>query len=299
MVHCMPRLRLTIAIGASVAAAACRPAEGLPTPFSGSVVQAAEPRQDLPEEQRSPDLFGAWLVQSVSTADSAPQDRFWDMVVLVGVRQLEVLSQCITIGPFDYGRTLGGGIGVRQTPVLPRPRATAAPVRVQCARALSPTESAMPSILLAAVDVKREADGSVMLSGRIGSVTLRRPSSALGNPRGQAPPPRVPPLLGAWRFASVNGRTLLPDERMELLLRPGRLEWRSGCVSEVKKLRSEGDKLILGDIDPFPICERGLSEAEQSASRLFIGTVVTRMGQDGRLSVQGSGVTAKLVPLVS
>lgn len=300
MVRCMPRLRLTIAIGASMAAAACRPAEAPPTPSaSDPVTQAAEPRQDVPEEQRSPDLFGAWLVHSVSTTNYAPRDRSWNMIVFVGVDQLEVLSQCITVGPFDYGRTVGGGIVVRQISVSPRPRATPTPALTQCARALSTAESAMPPILLAALDVKREADGSVMLSGQEGKVILRRPPGALGNPRGQAPPPRVPPLLGAWRFLSVNGRTLLPDESIELLLRPRHLEWRSGCVSEVREMRSEGDKLIPGDSDLFPICERGLTEAERSASRLFTDTVATRMGQDGRLRVQGSGVTAELIPLVS
>lgn len=300
MVEFMPRLRVIVAIGGSVAAAACRPAEAPPAqPAMNSVIQVIEPRQDMPEEQRSPDLFGAWIVQSVSTANPARQDRSYEMVVLVGVRQVEVLSQCITIGLFDYGRTTGGGIAVRQTPISPRARAPATLAPPQCARMPSPAESAMPLILLAAVDVMRQADGSVVLSGRKGRVTLRRPTGPLRNPRGYAPPPRVPPFLGGWRFVSVNGHTLPVDEAMELLLRPKRLEWRSGCVSEVRELRSEGDKLVPGDIDPFPICERGLSEVERSARRLLAGIIATRMGQDGRLRLQGSGVTAELVPLAS
>lgn len=301
MVQHMPRLRLTIAICASAAVAACGPAETPPAPpASDLTIQVAEPRRDLPEEQRSPDLFGAWLVQSVSTADSVPKDRFWDMVLLVGVRQLEVLSQCVTIGPFDYGRMKSGRrLVAEQRPVSPRREATPTPSPIQCARALSPAESTLPPILLSGVDVKREADGSVTLSSREGRVSLRRPTGALRNPRGEAPVPRVRPLLGAWRFVSVNGRAVPPDEGVELLLRPKHLEWRSGCVSEVRETRIEGDKLIPADVDPFPVCERGLSEAERSVGRIASGPFATRMRQDGRLRVQGSGVTAELVPLVS
>lgn len=286
-------------MGASLLLAACGPAQAPPAPpASDQLVPATEPRQDLPEEQRSPDLFGAWLVQTVTTSDPALQDRSWDIFLLVGVRQLEVLSQCITLGPFDYGRTVGGGIAVRQTSVLPRPGVAAAPPLPQCARMRSPAERSIPSILLAASDVKRRGDGTVALSGRAGAMTIRRPQAALRNPRGEAPPPRVPPPLGAWRFVRVNGRTLAPNQAMELLLRPKYLEWRSGCVSEVRALQREGGKLLPGDSDPFPACERGRSDAERLAERLFADTVAFRMDAEGRLRLQGSGITAELEPLI-
>ncbi|MEA1014768.1 hypothetical protein [Sphingosinicella sp. LY1275] len=295
MTEALPRVLL---IGASLLAAACSPSAPEPAPqAAAAVTHIAEPRQDLPEEQRSPDLFGAWLVEAVEAPKPVARDRSWDMVMLVGVRQLELLSQCVTIGPFDYGRTPGGGIAVRQ-PVAP-PRAGRSPPPVQCARALSPAEAAMPAVLLGATDVQRQADGMVLVAGPRGSALLRRPEGALRNPRGQAPPPRVPPLLGAWRFVSVDGRALPPGEEMELLLRPSRLEWRSGCVSAVRALRRDGDTLRAGESDMFPVCERGRSEAERSAERLFAGSVTPRMAADGRLRLEGSGVTAELVPLAT
>lgn len=297
MVRISARFRLAVA-GASLSLAACGQTQAPPTPpASNQIVHTAEPRQDLPEEQGLPDLFGAWLVQTVTTAGPAPQDQSWDIVLFVGVRQLEVLSQCVTIGPFDYGRTAGGGISVRLTSVSPRPGVAATPPP-QCARMRSPAERAIPSVLLAASDVKRLGDGTVALSGRAGALIIRRPEGALRNPRGEAPTPRVPPPLGAWRFVQVNGRTLAPDQAMELLLRPKHLEWRSGCVNEVKKLRHERDRLVLGDSDAFLVCERGRSEAERLAGPLFAGTVAFQMDAEGRLRLQGSGVTAELEPLI-
>ncbi len=299
LVRPVPWSGFAAAIGTSLSLAACGPTQAPPAPpASDQVVHTAEPRQDLSEEQRSPDLFGAWLVQTVTTPGPALQDRSWDTVLLVGVRQLEVLSQCITIGPFDYGRTVGGGIAVRQTSVSPHPGVAAAPPPPQCARMRSPAERAIPSILLASSDVKRLGDGAVAISGRAGALTVRRPEGALRNPRGEAPPPRLPPPLGAWRFVRVNGRPLAADQAMELLLRPKHLEWRSGCVSGVKELRQERDKLVSSDSDAFPVCERGRSEAERLAARLFAGTVAFQTDAEGRLRLQGSGVTAELDPLI-
>lgn len=295
MAQSLPRVLL---IGASLLAAGCTPPEPEPAPPAAApVTPVAEPRQDLPEEQRSPDLFGAWLVDGIEAPKPVARDRSWDMVLLVGVRQLELLSQCVTIGPFDYGRTPGGGIAVRQPVAVPR--SSASPPPAQCARALSPAEAAMPAVLLGATDVRRQADGRVLVAGPRGSALLRRPEAALRNPRGQAPPPRVPPLVGAWRFVSVDGRALSPGEEMELLLRPSRLEWRSGCVSDVRELHREGDSLRAGESDMFPVCERGRSEAERAVERLLSDGVAAQTSPDGRLRLQGSGVTAQLVPLTS
>jgi hypothetical protein len=237
-------------------------------------------------------------MESVAAPDPVAQDRSWDTILLVGLRQLEVLSQCITIGPFDYGRTAGGGISVRLTPVTPRAGPAGVPPPVQCARGHSPAEQALPRVLLAAREV-RARNGRIVLSGPAGAMILHRPQGALRNPRGQAPPPKVPPLLGAWRFTIVNNRTLPANERMELLLRPNRLEWRSGCVSAAKAALIDRNVLHPGEIDPFPVCERGHSEAELALDRLFEKPVVTRMEANGRLTLQGGGVTAELEPLTS
>ena len=86
---------------------------------------------------------------------------------------------------------------------------------------------------------------------------------------------------------------------MELLLRPHWLEWRSGCVSEVRELRTKRGLLVPGASDPFPVCERGRSEGELGVERLFAGSVSSRMERNGRLTLQGSGVTAQLEPLTS
>lgn len=129
-------------------------------------------------------------------------------------------------------------------------------------------------------------------------VTLRRPQGALANPRGQAPSPALPPTLGAWRFTSVDGRVLAPGQEMELLLRPSHLEWRSGCVGEVRELRREESRLVPGASDPFPVCERGRSEAELAVGRLTEGVIDVRMARDGRVTLFGSGVTAALEPFV-
>jgi hypothetical protein len=105
--------------------------------------------------------------------------------------------------------------------------------------------------------------------------------------------------LGAWRLASIDGRTIAPDAGIELLLRPRYLEWRSGCVAEVRELEREGDRLLPGKADPYPVCERGRSKAELLAGRLFSGAVALQMSPDGRLRLQGSGVAAELEPLGS
>jgi len=296
-------LKLATALGAALAAAACKPT---PVPQPAPVEQAATPliegREDLPEEQRSPDLFGAWLVERVEAPDPALQDRSWDMILLVGVRQLEVLSQCVTIGPFDYGRTEGGGIAIRQPstqPSRPRPSGKPAPVIVQCARALSPAEQALPRIFFAATDVERVGQNAISISGPSGALLLRRPSGALRNPRGQSPAPRTPLLLGAWRLVSIDGRAVQPAERVELLLRPRHLEWRSGCVHEVKELQVEGYVLHPGETEPFPVCERGRSEAERSLGKLFKAAVTADMMENGALTLHGSGVAAAFQPLTN
>ena len=258
-----------------------------------------EPRQDLPEEQRSVDLFGAWLVESVSAPRSPDQRPSREMILLIGNRELEILSQCVTIGPYIYGRIVGGGIGVRVPGPAMSDGAGATPPPPQCARALSPAEQAISPLLLAAEAVERKPDGSVMLKGEGGALLLRRPAGVLPNPRGEAPPPAVPPTLGAWRFVRINGRPVPPGEAMELMLRPGRLEWRSGCVNEVRSLARKGDALLSGPVDPFPICERGRSGMERAATRLFEAAVTASMTRDGSLRLEGSGIAAQLEPLAA
>lgn len=220
------------------------------------------------------------------------------MILLVGLRQLEVLSQCVTIGPFDYDRTAGNGIVIRQPSAKPRPKAApGAPVVSQCARGLSPAEQALPRIFFAASEVKHEGPDRISISGPSGSVTAQRPEGVLRNPRGNRPAPAMPLLLGAWRFVTIDGRTLEPAQRMELLLRPRHVEWRSGCVSEVRYLHVEGNVLHPGENEPFPVCERGRSPAELSAGKLLDDPVTARMREDGALTLSGSGVTAELQPL--
>jgi hypothetical protein len=294
----MSSLKFTTAVGAVLAAAACnqsQPPAAPPRP--DRAVQAPEPRPDLPEEQRSPDLYGTWLVESVSVPNPLPRDRFWNQILLVGSRQLEVISQCVTIGPFDYGRTVGGGIAVSQPPATPGPGRIGTPPIAQCARGLSPAEQALGPLLLAARDVKLGTEGAVTLTGRAGSITLRRPEGVLRNPFSQTPPPRIPPLLGAWRFVRVDGQALSSTHNMELLLRARHVEWRSGCVSEVRLLSHDRNILTPGEIDSFPVCERGRSEAEEAVGRLLADKVVIRMSEDGQLGLEGSGVTAELAPL--
>jgi hypothetical protein len=284
---------------AAIAGAACKPAEA-PAPTGGAEPPASipEPRADLPDEQRSPDLFGAWRIERVSAPGLQPQDRGWDMILLVGNRQVEILSQCVTIGPFDYGRRVGGSIVVTQAAPSPRPPGQAGvPPPAQCARALSPAEQALPPVLFGGGSVTRNPDGSVTIAGPAGSLLLRRPSGALANPRGQAPPPPVPPLLGAWQVVSVNGRRLPDNERAELLLRPHHLEWRSGCVNEGRVLRREANMLLPGQIDPFPVCERGRSDAERGLEELTAAPIAARVTANGRLTLQGRRVMAELAPL--
>jgi hypothetical protein len=75
------------------------------------------------------------------------------------------------------------------------------------------------------------------------------------------------------------------------------IEWRSGCVNEARTLGVEGERLLPGAVDPFPVCERGRSEAEQAIGRLVAGPIDTVLQRSGRLTLTGSGVTARLVPL--
>jgi hypothetical protein len=96
---------------------------------------------------------------------------------------------------------------------------------------------------------------------------------------------------------SLDGDVLRSGERIELLLRPQHIEWRSGCVNEARLLRHDGGRLIPGEVDPFPVCERGRSDAEEAMERLLSAPVAFRIGADGRLSLQGSGVVAELAPL--
>ena len=293
-------------LGMALIASACGPAQtppGAQEPETSVAIQRPdaahpEPRSDLPTEQRTPDLFGTWLIETVAKSGAGPRERYSDMILLVGNRQLEVLSQCVTIGPFDYARTAGGGIVISQPEVRPRPPSAApAPAPVQCARALSPAEQALAPILLAARTVTPGRGGTVALAGQAGTVAMRRPAGALANPRGQAPPPRTPPLLGTWQLVALDGRPLIADERIELLLRPGRIEWRSGCVNETRTLSRDRDSLILGEVDPFPVCERGRSPAERALETLLSAALKARTSADGRLTLQGSGVIAELAPL--
>jgi hypothetical protein len=146
--------------------------------------------------------------------------------------------------------------------------------------------------------VERDATGTVTVAGEAGSIVMRRPRGALANPRGNVPAPVTPPLLGTWRLQSLDGNGLRAGERIELLLRPNRIEWRSGCVNESRALGSDRDRLLPGEVDPFPVCERGRSEAERAMGRLSSGPITARTAADGRLTLNGSGVTAELEPLV-
>lgn len=290
--------RLVLALASMSATIGCRPPEPPPAPQAVEQGLPAEPRADLPDEQRSSDLFGAWVVETVGSSGEAASASGWDQVLLVGSRQLEIISQCVTIGPFGYGRTVGGGIAVGQSEVQPAPRgAPGLPAPVKCARTLTPAERELGPLLLAAREVTPTGNGTITLSGPRGSLTARRPSGALNNPRGEAPPPSVPPLLGAWQFVSIEGRPLPSAARMEMLLTPNRIEWRSGCVNEARELRRGRDVLLPGKVDPFPVCERGRSPSERAAERLFAGSIAARMSRDGSLTVQGSGVVAELAPL--
>lgn len=294
----MRRARLLILRGACFALAACEPAERSSAPTPAPAAPAVQPRQDLPEDVRALDLFGAWIVEAILPGPTVPAELGWEMVLLVGSRQLELLSQCVTIGPFAYGRRDHDGIVVSQ-PEPPVRIAGASPVQPppRCTRMLSPAEQVAPRILLTADRVTRRPDGALLLSGQAGSLVLRRPAAALANPRGQQPPPQRPPLIGAWRFLRVNGRDLPPNEGMELLLRPPVIEWRSGCVNEVRTVSQDGERLLPGAVDPYPVCERGRDEAELAVGKLTSGPIDTRMQRNGRLSLSGSGVTAELVPL--
>lgn len=293
--------RFATLLGLAVVVGGCEPGNAPPAPpLSAQSAPPVQGRQDLPEEHRSLDLFGAWMIERVVAPGAVPQGRSHGMVLFVGNREVEVLSQCVTIGPFDYGRTGGGGVSI--SPPSPRPLVPGygpapPPPAPRCARALSPAERSLPAILFTASSVRREASGAVILTGDAGSVVLRRPAGALANPRGQAPSPSLPPLLGAWRFERIHGTALSVDQRAELLLRPRHIEWRSGCVHEVRATSVEGTTLLPGDIYPFPICERGLNEAEVALGRLFQAPVATQMSLDGRLALAGSGVRAELAPL--
>jgi hypothetical protein len=292
--------RLALLLGAVFASAGCEQAEAPPAPAPAPAGPAFEPRQDLPEETRALDLFGAWLVTSVRAPAPVQWEQGHQTLLLAGSRQLEILSQCVRIGPFTYGRLDRDGIAISQSEptVAPAPDRDVPPP-VQCTRTLSPMESILPRILLTAERVVRQADGSVLLSGQAGALVLRRPDGALANPRGEAPPPERPPLIGAWRFVEVNERPLPAGGAIELLLRPPIIEWRSGCVNEARMLMVDGDRLLPGPVDPFPVCERGRDETELAIGRMTSGPIVTRMQRNGRLSLSGSGVTAELVPLTS
>lgn len=85
--------------------------------------------------------------------------------------------------------------------------------------------------------------------------------------------------------------------RMELLLRPRQIEWQSGCVNEARQLDRDGDMLVPGPVDAFPICERGRSEAEVAIETLFAAPIAANMGQKGELTLVGSRVRAELAPL--
>jgi hypothetical protein len=296
--------RLAFALCSALIAGACQPSpKSAASPDPDTAVAsprpgapASEPRADLPTEQRTPDLFGSWTIETVAAPGVDLRERYWDMTLFVGNRQLEILSQCVTIGPFDYARTVGGGIVV--TPAQPRARPPAAPgvpVLAQCARGHTPQEQALPRILLAARDVTHDGRGTVTLTGKAGSIVMRRPAGALANPRGRTPPPATPPLLGAWRLFSLGGRQI--GDRIELLLRPRTVEWRSGCVNEARTLHIDRDSLVPGEVDPFPVCERGRSEAEEALERLLSARVAARTSANGRLTLSGSGVAAEFVPL--
>lgn len=282
-----------LALGCALLLIACaRPPAPPPPPDSPS--GSVDSSQDLPAEQRSPDLFGSWLVEEIAPAGEPPRPEPI-MILLVGSHELEAVSQCIRIGPFQYDRTAGGGIAVRQPP--PRRPTPGSPPIAMCARGLSPNEQALAPILLAARRVERRPDGRIAISGPEGGLTMVRPVGALANPWGNAPPPPVPPALGAWRLASIDGLELAESERIELLLRSHRIEWRSGCVNQGRALHREGDRLLPGEIDPFAVCERGRTRAEEALGRLTSGPIIARMSPSGRLGLTGSGVDAEFVPL--
>ena len=294
----MGAFRIAPLLGAALASVGCERAEA-PTPAPAIAAPGFEPRQDLPDEVRALDLFGAWTIEAIFSPGEVRWDQGWPQILLAGSRQLEILSQCVRIGPFNYGVMDRGRIAVTIPEATPEQSSIPGlrPPPVQCARALSPDEQIASRILLTAKRAVRRPDGAVIIGAEIGSLLLRRPPGALANPRGNAPPPERPPPIGAWRFVQVNGRTLPAAEGMELLLRPSTIEWRSGCVNEARTLRIEGERLLPGDVDPFPVCERGRSEAEEAVARLFSGPIDTRMQRSGRLRLSGSGLTAELVPL--
>jgi hypothetical protein len=168
---------------------------------------------------------------------------------------------------------------------------------VQCARALSPDEQIASRILLTAERALRRPDGSVVIQSQAGSLLLRRPPAALANPRGNVPSARAP--AADRRLALRRGERAHPPARRSHGAPPAPLDDRValGLRQRSADARRRGRTPAAGGVDPFPVCERGRSEAEQAIGRLVAGPIDTVLQRSGRLTLTGSGVTARLVPL--
>jgi hypothetical protein len=243
------------------ALAACSEAPA-PAPATTREAPATAPAA-AEEAAAAGDLFGEWQVSAFESSRLTAQDRRMGdpttIAVLIGPGTIEAASQCMPY-LFEYRRD-GSRIEIA-------PKGWPEAV---CARMPSAYEGAFGGVMAGAERVERNASGGIRLSGRAGSVTLRRPDGGLlANPFGNSPPPGPSLLWGRFRLVEAGGVAPPADRPVDLAVGRFWIEARSGCHPfRWKKLRSD-ENLTLERVQwPGPLCAKAFSPAEAALHRIM------------------------------
>jgi hypothetical protein len=255
-------------------AAACQPS---PPPATAPMAVATE----------APALaFGLFQLQSLSGHDVATA-KHHPIYLIEMTGRWDIASQCV---PFWFAyRHTGADGAIAVNDAMPE----GIPI---CARALTPIETDLPKILLAATTRTTRPDGAIVLSGPAGEAVFAKPRSAVINPFGHSPPSTDMTLWGEWRVAAVNG-VAAPTETVRIAFGFGKAEaydailvlaWRYG-QPEMTRVTSTTDG--FGE----PVIQPGPSPFVAALAKALAGDV--RMSSDGPLRrvLSGAGGVVELV----
>lgn len=71
-------------------------------------------------------------------------------------------------------------------------------------------------------------------------------------------------LLGTWQVSQINGNSVSVMPPISLELKATELEASSGCIRWVWDIRRSPSKVIVDNMRPIPVCERGRTQEEMS-----------------------------------
>jgi hypothetical protein len=213
-------------------------------------------------------MTGQWRLAALTGHDlEASQHHPIYLVGLVG--RLDLTSQCV---PFFFRYQFDETSIVMRDGYPP-----GAPV---CARGLSPIETDLPKIILAAKRAEQRGENAFALIGPAGEAVFVKPAAPVTNPFGNNPDPDEWLLWGEWRVTAVNGKAA-EGEPIDVAIGYERIEAYGAGASIGFTYRQELPDLITVDETgmELPVVQPGLSATKTALRAALRGSLT--IGGDG------------------